>query len=85
MLHFSDFPGGPALKMLHFHLEGPGPIPGQETKIPRAAWHDQTRWKKMWRFDSFHPFLPSFIPLHLWQPPIWSLYLVFFLNFRVHM
>lgn len=43
MLHFGDFPGGPALKMLHFHLEGPGPIPGQETKIPRAAWHDQTR------------------------------------------
>ena len=32
-----DFPGGPVVKMPCFHCRGRGFIPGQETKILRAA------------------------------------------------
>lgn len=56
MLHFSDFPGGPALKMLHFHLEGPGPIPGQETKRSHVL-HGMTRQGER-KCDVLTPFTP---------------------------
>ena len=41
-----EFPGGPVLRTPHFHCQGPGSIPGQGTKIPQAAQHDQKRKKK---------------------------------------
>lgn len=46
MLHFGDFPGGPALKMLTSTVGGPGLITGQERKIPHAAWPGQRKTKE---------------------------------------
>ena len=41
-----EFIGGPVVRTWCFHCYGPGLIPGQETKIPQAAWHGQTLIKK---------------------------------------
>ena len=44
--HRKDFPGSPVVKTPHLHCRGHSSIPGQGTKIPRAAWHGQKKKKK---------------------------------------
>ena len=39
--HSQGFSGGPMVRTPRFHAEGPGSFPGQGTKIPQVAWHDQ--------------------------------------------
>ena len=36
---FLKFPGGPVVRIQHFHCHGLDLNPGQETKILRAMWH----------------------------------------------
>ena len=36
-----EFPGGPVVRIWHFHCWGPGSIPGQGTKISQATRHGQ--------------------------------------------
>ena len=36
-----DFPSGPVVKTSSSSAEGMGSIPGQEAKIPHAAWHNK--------------------------------------------
>ena len=36
---FLKFPGGPVVRIQHFHCHGLDLIPGQGTKILRAMWH----------------------------------------------
>ena len=41
MLHFGGFPGGPALKMLHFHCRGSRFDPWSGNKNPTSCMADQ--------------------------------------------
>ena len=43
ILQARDFPGGPVVKTSPSNAEGVGSIPGQETKIPHAAWCSQVK------------------------------------------
>ena len=36
-----EFPSGPGTRTQLFHWQGPGSIPGQGTKIPKAMWYGQ--------------------------------------------
>ena len=38
--------GGPVVRILRFHHEGPGSIAGWETKIPHATWCSQKKKKR---------------------------------------
>ena len=40
---FLKFPGGPVVRIQHFHCHGLDLIPGQGTKILRAMWHPSCR------------------------------------------
>ena len=40
-----DFPGGPVVRTLCSHCQGPGLIPGWGTKIPPAVLHGQKKKK----------------------------------------
>ena len=39
--HSQGFSSGPMVRTPRFHAGGPGSFPGQGTKIPQVAWHDQ--------------------------------------------
>ena len=41
-----EFLGHPVVRTPHFHYWGPGFIPGQGTKIQKAAWCSTARKKK---------------------------------------
>ena len=41
-----EFPGGSVVRTPHFTAGGPGSIPGQGSKILKAAQHSQIFWKK---------------------------------------
>lgn len=47
-------PGGPVVRALHAHCQGPGSVPGQGTKIPQAAWHDQKEKEKGQKLEDSH-------------------------------
>ena len=38
-----EFPGRPLVRTLRFHCQGPGLIPGRETKILGAVWQSQKK------------------------------------------
>ena len=43
---YREFPGGPVVKTLSFHCQGPSSIPGQGTKILQATWCGQKKKKR---------------------------------------
>ena len=45
-LEKKKFAGSSVVKTGHFHCPGPGSIPGQGTKIPKAMWHWTKKKKK---------------------------------------
>ena len=47
-----EFPGGTAVRTEHFQCQGPGSIPGQGTKTPRAAKHSQKQNRAYGQKDS---------------------------------
>ena len=40
-MHVWEFPGALVVRIQRFHCCDPGPVPGQGTEIPQAAWHGQ--------------------------------------------
>ena len=44
--HLREFPGSSVVRTQRFHCWGPGPIPGQGTKILQTLQHSQKKKKK---------------------------------------
>ena len=42
--NFGEFPGGPVVRIQHFHYRAPGSIPDRGTKVlPQAVWQGQKK------------------------------------------
>ena len=71
-----EFPDGPGVRNPSFHAEGPGSIPGQGTKIPKALRYSQgekeERGKKRLRASCGQSVLPVRLGLPL-SPPLTGL------------
>ena len=81
MLHFGASLAVRPLRCCTSTVGGPGSIPGQETKIPHAAWLTKKVKRKC---DILTPFTPF---SHLHPPPslatnLFPISCLFFLNFK---
>lgn len=57
-----EFPGGTAVRTEHFQCQGPGSVPGQGTKTPRAVKHNQKQTRAYGQKDSGYQKNPFFSP-----------------------